>query len=375
MQLFEYQAKELFREAGIPVPEGRLVDGVSDLDAAVREVGVPCAIKAQVLQGGRGKAGLIQLASTSAQAKEKAGEVFERIGAGRGVLVEQALEIEKELYLSITPEPVSGSALIMASAEGGMEIEEVARTTPEKIVRELVDLSEGLLPFQARNVMFGLGLEGDASKQGGAMLHGLYELFQNYDAELVEINPLVETDSGLIAADGKVTIDESALGRQERFSLNRDHFGSDVEFDAAREGIPFLQFDGDIGLLCAGAGLTNVIYDLVNYGGGSVNSYVEFGGPNYRKGAKALELMMRTEPKIVLVVTFGTIARADVIAEDLAGAIRDLGPEFPIVTAIRGTGEEKVEELLAGVGLETLQDTEAAVVQAIELAKAEGAKA
>jgi succinyl-CoA synthetase beta subunit len=375
MQLFEYQAKELFREAGIPVPEGRLVDGVSDLDAAVREVGVPCAIKAQVLQGGRGKAGLIQLASTSAQAKEKAEVVFGRIGAGRGVLVEQALEIEKELYLSITPEPVSGSALIMASAEGGMEIEEVARTKPEKIVRELVDLSEGLLPFQARNVMFGLGLEGDASKQGGAMLHGLYELFQNYDAELVEINPLVETDSGLIAADGKVTIDDSALGRQERFSLNRDHFGSDVEFDAAREGIPFLQFDGDIGLLCAGAGLTNVIYDLVNYGGGSVNSYVEFGGPNYRKGAKALELMMRTEPKIVLVVTFGTIARADVIAEDLAGAIQDLNPEFPIVAAIRGTGEEKVEELLAGVGLEALQDTEAAVAQAIELAKAEGAKA
>jgi succinyl-CoA synthetase beta subunit len=232
-----------------------------------------------------------------------------------------------------------------------------------------------LLPFQSRNVMFGLGLEGDAAKQGSAMLHGLYELFQHYDAELVEINPLAVTDSGLIAADGKVTIDDSALGRQQRFSLDSDHFGSDVEFDAAREGIPFLQFDGDIGLLCAGAGLTNVIYDLVNYGGGSVNSYVEFGGPNYRKGAKALELMMRTEPKIVLVVTFGTIARADVIAEDLAGAIEDLKPEFPIVTAIRGTGEEKVEELLAGVGLETLRDTEAAVEQAIELAKVEGAKA
>ena len=375
MQLFEHQAKELFREAGIPVPEGRLVDGVSDLDEAVREVGVPCAIKAQVLQGGRGKARLIQLASTSAQAQEKAGEIFGRIGTGRGVLVEQALDIEKELYLSITPEPVSGSALIMASAEGGVEIEEVARTAPEKIVRELVDLSEGLLPFQSRNVVFGLGLEGDAAKQGSAMLHGLYELFQHYDAELVEINPLAVTDSGLIAADGKVTIDDSALGRQQRFSLDSDHFGSDVEFDAAREGIPFLQFDGDIGLLCAGAGLTNVIYDLVNYGGGSVNSYVEFGGPNYRKGAKALELMMRTEPKIVLVVTFGTIARADVIAEDLAGAIEDLKPEFPIVTAIRGTGEEKVEALLAGVGLETLRDTEAAVEQAIELAKVEGAKA
>jgi succinyl-CoA synthetase beta subunit len=373
MKLFEYQAKDLFREAGIPVPDGRLARGVADLDDVLGEVGVPCVIKAQVLQAGRGKAGLIQLASTSAEARERAEEIFEK--SGGGVLVERALDIEKELYLSITPEPVSGSALVMASAEGGVEIEEVARTRPEKIVRELVDLSEGLLPFQARNVMFGLGLEGDAVKQGSAMLQNLYDLFHRYDAELAEINPLAVTDGGLVADDGKVTIDDSALGRQERFSLSRDQFGSNVEFDAAREGIPYLQFDGDIGLLCAGAGLTNVIFDLVNYGGGSVNSYVEFGGPNYRKAAKALELMMRTNPRIVLVVTFGTIARADVIAEDLAGAIKDLSPEFPIVAAIRGTGEEKVEELLAGVGIEPLEDTEAAVEQAIELAKAEGARA
>jgi succinyl-CoA synthetase beta subunit len=373
VKLFEYQAKDLFREAGIPVPEGRLAVEVSDVGGAIQEVGVPCAIKAQVLQGGRGKAGLIQLASTEAGAREKAEEILQK--TGRGVLVERGLNIQREHYLSITPEPVSGSALIMASAEGGVEIEEVAKAKPEKIVRELVDLSEGLLPFQARNVMFGLGLEGDAMKQGGAVLQGLYDLFRRYDAELAEINPLVLTDEGLVAADGKVTIDDSALWRLERFSLSRDHFESDVEFDAAGEGIPYLQFDGDIGLLCAGAGLTNVIFDLVNYGGGSVNSYVEFGGPNYRKGAKALELMMRSQPRIVLVVTFGTIARADVIAEDLAGAIKELNPEFPIVAAIRGTGEEKVEELLSGVGIEPLRDTEAAVEQAIQLAKAEGARA
>ncbi len=375
MKLFEYQAKDLFQEAGIPVPEGRLVGGISDLDSAVREVGVPCAIKAQVLQGGRGKAGLIKLAATRRHRPgTKAEEIFERIGSGRGVLVERALDIEKELYLSITPEPVSGSALVMASAKGGVEIEEVARTKPEKIVGSGSILSEGLLPFQARNVMFGLGLEGDALNQGSAMLQNLYGLFQHDDAELVEINPLAVTNEGLVAADGKVTIDDSALGRQERFSLSRDHFGSDVAFDAAREGIPYLEFDGDIGLLCAGAGLTNVIFDLVNYGGGSVNSYVEFGGPNYRKGAKALELMMRTAPRIVLVVTFGTIARADVIAEDLVRAIKDLKPDFPIVASIRGTGEEKVEELLADVGLEPLHDTEVAVKKAIELAKAEGAR-
>jgi len=202
------------------------------------------------------------------------------------------------------------------------------------------------------------------------MLMSLYDLFQRYDAELVEINPLVATESGaLVAADGKVTIDDGSLARQSRFPLSRDYFESDVEYEAAAEGIPYLKFDGDIGLMCAGSGLTNVIYDLVNYGGGSVASYVEFGGPNYRKGAKAMELTMRSKPKVLLVVTFGTIARADVIAEDLAEAIGRLQPDFPIVTAIRGTGEEKVRELLGGAGLEFLDDTEDAVERAIELAR------
>jgi succinyl-CoA synthetase beta subunit len=369
VKLFEYQAKELFEDAGIPVPKRRLARDVSELDAALEEVGLPCAIKAQVLRGGRGKAGLIQLASTADEAQVKAEQIFDSIGDGRSLLVEQALDIEKELYLSITPEPVSGSALVLASAEGGVEIEEVARTTPEKIVRERVDLSEGLLPYEARNVMFELGLEGDGARQGSAMLMSLYDLFQRYDAELVEVNPLVATESGaLVAADGKVTIDDGSLGRQSRFPLSRDYFESDVEYEAAAEGIPYIEFDGDIGLMCAGSGLTNVIYDLVNYGGGSVASYVEFGGPNYRKGAKAMELTMRSKPKVLLVVTFGTIARADVIAEDLAEAIGRLQPDFPIVTAIRGTGEEKVRELLDGAGLEFLDDTEDAVERAIELA-------
>ena len=370
MKLFEHQAKELFQQVGIPIPEGKLISSVPELDGVVEEVGLPCAIKAQVLQGGRGKAGLIQLASTGDEVRTKSEQILEKLEDGHGLLVEQALEIDKELYLSITPEPVSGSALVMASAEGGVEIEEVARNTPEKIVKERVDISEGLLPFQARNVMFELDLDKDGLKQGSAMLLSLYNLFQRYDAELVEINPLVITEEGdLIAADGKITIDDDALPRQERFSLSRDYFDSDVAYEASQEGIPYLKFDGDIGLLCAGAGLTNVVYDLINYGGGSVDSYVEFGGPNYRKAAKALELMMKTEPKVVLVVTFGTIARADVIAEDLVEAIKRLQPNFPIVTAIRGTGEEKVRDLLGEVGLEPLEDTEEAVEKAIELAE------
>lgn len=369
MKLFEYQAKQLFEEAGIAVPKRMLIGDTSGLDGALEEVGLPCVIKAQVLQGGRGKAGLIQFASTRAEARKKAEQILDSSVNVSGLLIEQALDIEEEIYLSITADPVTGSALVMASAEGGVEIEEVARTMPEKIVRETVDVSEGLMSFQARNVMFELGLEGDRMKNGSAMLLSIYDLFREYDAELVEINPLVLAGDGfLVAADGKVTIDDSALHRQARFSISRDYFESDVEYEGAVEGIPCLKFDGDIGLMCAGAGLTNVIYDLVNYGGGSVASYIEFGGPNYRKTVKAMELMMKMEPKVVLVVTFGTIARADVIAEGLVEAMERLKPDFPVVTAIRGTGEEKTQELLRGAGLEPLTDTEEAVERAIELA-------
>ena len=366
--MFEYQAKDLFEEVGIAVPKRRAIGDVSELDDALGEVGLPCVVKAQVLQGGRGKAGLIQFASTHEEAREKTQYVLDSPANVRSLLMEEALDIEREIYLSITAEPVTGSALIMASAEGGVEIEEVARTMPEKIVRETVDLSEGLMPFQARSVMFALGLDGDAIRQGSAMLLSLYDLFREYDAELVEVNPLaLTTDGKLIAADGKVTIDDNSLYRQERFALGRDYFESDVEYEGAMEGIPCLKFDGDIGLMCAGAGLTNVIYDLVNYGGGSVASYIEFGGPNYRKAVKAMDLMIKTKPKVVLVVTFGTIARADVIAEGLVEAMEQLKPDFPVVTAIRGTGEEKTRELLRGIGLEPLDDTENAVQRAIEL--------
>ena len=158
MKLFEHQAKELFQEAGIPIPRGKLVSSISEFDGPVEEVGLPCVIKAQVLRGGRGKAGLIQFASTDHEVRTKSEQLLEKIEDGHGLLVERALNIDKELYLSITPEPVSGSALIIASIEGGVEIEEVARNTPEKIFKERVDVSEGLLPFQARNVMFELGL-------------------------------------------------------------------------------------------------------------------------------------------------------------------------------------------------------------------------
>jgi succinyl-CoA synthetase beta subunit len=368
MKLYEYQAKELFAKAGIPVPASRLIENTGELDAAIKVAGLPCVLKAQVLRGGRGKAGLIQFAKTAEECREKAKALFDGPHRVHKILVEQALKIEKELYLAITVDPLSGKALIMGSAEGGVDIEELAVSAPEKIVRQSVDIMQGILPYQLRSVMFGLGLEGDVFKQGIKLLKALFETFQTKGAELAEINPLVLTAEGkLIAADGKLSIDDSVATEQEGITRTRDQFDNDIEFDAAEAGFPYLTFDGDIGLLCAGAGLTNTVYDLIIDYGGTVSNYLEFGGPNYRRAVEAMEFTLRGNPKVILVVTFGTIARADVMAQGLADAIEKLKPSVPIVTAIRGTNEEEASRILRSLGLEPLSNTEEAVKKAIAL--------
>lgn len=368
MKLFEYQAKELFAEAGIPVPEGCVIESAAEVAEAVEQVGLPCVLKAQVLRGGRGKAGLIQFAATAEEAQAKAEELLaSEHGVGR-LLVEQALEIEQELYVAITVDPGTGKALIMGSAAGGVDIEELALHKPEQVVRQLVDIKQGIMPYQLRNVMFGLGLKGTSFKAGMKVLKALFGVFCSKDAELVEINPLVVTADGqLMAADGKFSIDDNAAFRQEGLARTREQFDSDIEFEAAEAGFPYLRFDGDIGLMCAGAGLTNTVYDLIADYGGTVANYLEFGGPNYRRAVEAMEFTLRGNPRVILVVTFGTIARADVMAEGLAKAIRKLKPTVPIVTAIRGTNEEEAAGILKGLDLEPLSDTEEAVQKAIAL--------
>ncbi len=370
MKLFEYQAKELFGEAGIPTPKGVVITGADELKEAIKTTGVPCVVKSQVLKGGRGKVGLIQFAKTELEAEEKVNQLAGGPHKIKIFLIEEGLKIDKEIYMAITIDPVDCSALIMASSEGGMDIEEIAKTAPEKIIREKVKPFRELMPYQTRNVMFGLGLKGDAFKQGCKILMAMFKLFKQYDAELVEINPLVVLDDGsLMAADGKFSIDDNAAYRQKRFELTPEHCDGMVEYDAKMQGFPYLQFDGDIGLMCAGAGLTNTVFDLVNYAGGKVANYLEFGGPNYKRAVEAMEFTIRNKPKVILIVTFGTIARADVMAEGIAKAINKLKPEMPIVTAIRGTGEEEATRILKEIGLEPLMDTEQAVNRAVGLAK------
>lgn len=369
MKLFEYQAKDLFESVDIPVPNRVLIKNSSELDAAIDQVGLPCVIKAQVLHGGRGKAGLIQFAKDREAAKTKTNEIMEKSDHMTYLLIEEAVDIAKEFYVSITADSFTGRVMMMGSAEGGVDIEEVARTTPEKIIKTYVDFNEGLMPYQARAFLYDLGLKQQMIGQGTKLLLHVFDVYKTYDAELVEINPLMLTNDGkLVAGDGKITIDDNALFRHSEFTMTREHFEDDVQYAAALEGIPYLQFSGDIGLMCAGAGLTNTVYDLVNDYGGNVASYLEFGGPNYHKAVKSMELIMQNEIKVLLVVTFGTIARADVMAQGLVDAIQEHKPAFPIVTAIRGTGEETANEILEDAGLKPLADTEEAVKQAIELA-------
>ena len=375
MKLFEYQAKEVFKNSGIPVPDSRLVHNRDEAAAAVDAVGTPCAVKSQLLMGGRGKAGLIKLAKSKDEALQIADELFARPEGVRKLLIEEAVDIEKELYLSITLDPVKAEGLVIACAEGGVEIETLAKERPEAIVRKNFDLTRGLQAYQARAVVYDMGLSGDAAKQAVKILMSLYKAFTTYDAELIEINPLFLTkteptkEGQLVAGDGKLSIDDNAAHRQKEYSITREHFSSDMEYEAAMDGIPYLQFDGDISLMCAGAGLTTTVYDLINYEGGSVANYLEFGGPNYRRAMRAMELCLQNPSKVILIVTFGTIARADVMAEGVVEAIKKLKPNRPIVTCIRGTNEEDAIKILESAGLTPIFDTEEAVRTAVKIAQ------
>ncbi len=369
MKLFEYQAKETFRKNGIPTPQSMLITSVDELGAASDMTGFPLVLKSQLLMGGRGKAGLIRFVKDRAQAEEECAQLFASYYNVKKILVEQAVHIKSEIYLSITVDPVAAKHMIIACADGGVEIETLAETAPEKIIREYIDPDSGISPYQMRNVAFQLGLNGDVMKKFSSVLGKLYTAFKANDAELIEINPLFITgDEDVVAGDGKLSIDDNSDFRQNTYEKTREYYDSDAEYESALEGIPYLQFDGDISLMCAGAGLTTTVYDLINYEGGTVANYLEFGGPNYKKAVRAMELCLKNESKVILVVTFGTIARADVMAEGIVEAINRLKPDRPIVTCIRGTNEEEANRILKDAGLVPLYDTEEAVRKAVSIA-------
>jgi len=369
MKLFEYQAKAVFKEAGINVPTSKLICDVTELDDALNEVGLPCVLKSQVLRGGRGKAGLIQLVDSKEKALSETKRLFDSPHNVRKILVEKAVDIEKELYISVTVDPEKAKVLIIACEEGGVDIESLAVNSPDKIIMEEIDINKGVQGFNCRNVAYALDVDTVIAKQVANVIFKLYSVFRKYDAELVEINPLFITKEGeVIAGDGKLSIDDNSTFRQKAFEKTRDYYDSDVEFEAAMMDIPYIQFDGDISLMCAGAGLTTTVYDLINYAEGSVANYLEFGGPNYRRAEEAMSLCLKNNSKVILIVTFGTIARADVMAEGIVNAMNKLKPNRPIVTCIRGTNEVEAVKILESAGLECIFDTEEAVAKAVAIA-------
>ncbi|MDN5343932.1 MAG: succinyl-CoA synthetase beta subunit [Clostridia bacterium] len=374
MKLYEYEGKELFKKMGIPVPRGMMVTAAAAAGEAAAQLGTAVVIKSQILQGGRGKAGGISFADSPVAAREAAAAILGRqlkAETVSRVLVEEKLAIARELYLSITIDPVKAAPLIMASAAGGMDIEEVARETPERIVREIVPVFRGLLPFQARRVAYRLGLGGKEASAFADILMKLYRVFRSYDAELVEINPLVITNEGqMLAADAKVNIYDGALFRQKEFVKGPERYDNEREYRAAQYGLGYVKLEGNIGVLCTGAGLTMTVLDLINYYGGRPANFLEFGGATYKNSYYAMQLVLEDpDVRVILINTFGLVARADVISQGLAQAIKELKPVPPIVASIRGTGEDEARQILREeAGLEPYANVEEAVRAAVKLA-------
>lgn len=369
MRMFEYEAKELFKNNGIAVPVSGLVEQPSELEKVLIDIPGPWVLKPQVLFGARGKAGLIKFADSKEAAVTGAEELW---NAGRGIkkiLIEEKIQVQRELYLSITIDPGKACAVIIASAQGGVDIETLAVSGEKDILCEYIDLNIGIMPFNARKTAYGIGLDNGLISQYVSIVTSLYNIFEESDAGLAEINPLFISGGGrIIAGDGKMIVDDSSLYRHPEIVVTGERFEDDLEYEAFRKGIPYLKLNGDIALMCAGAGLTTTVYDLIVDNGGTVANYLEFGGPNYTRATAAMELCLKSVSKVILIVTFGTIARADVMAEGVVKAIKKLKPEQPVVTCIRGTNEEKAEQILKKAGLIPLKDTEEAVKTAIELA-------
>jgi len=370
VRLFEFEGKQLFKEEGIPIPDGDAVNSAEEAVEVAERIGYPVAVKSQVLSGSRGKRGGIKLADTREEVVGHAGVLLdqgfsnEKVGT---VLVEKKVDIAREFYLSIVPDSYSGKPLLMGSPEGGVDIESVSHT----VVTEPVDVFRGLQPYQVRKVIKSWGLGEEQVRKVIELALKLYGLFHKYDAELVEINPLVMTGEGdIIALDSKVIINDNALFRQPRFKKTRERFDNELEYKAATYNLNYVKLDGNIGVLCTGAGLTLATLDLIAKNGGRAANFLESGGGNYQNAYNGLNLVLSDpDVKVLLINTFGLVSRADVICEGLAKVLKDLDADIPVVASIRGTGEEKARKIFKDeLGIEPFDNTESAVLEAIRLA-------
>ena len=369
MNLHEHQSKALFREFGIPVPDGDAAfDAQQAVDIAKKLGGDRWIVKAQVHAGGRGKAGGVKIVSGLDEVKELASTYLsqklvthqtdsEGLPISR-VLVEALSDIDREIYLGALVDRASRRIVFMASSEGGMDIEEVAENTPEKILKIEVDPIAGLQPYQTRQVAFSLGLEGDQIKQVASIMNKLYQIFTQHDISLIEINPLIVTKQGdLMALDAKLGIDDNALYRQPKLVELRDTTQEDArELEADGHGLNYVPLDGNIGCMVNGAGLAMATMDEIKLQGGDPANFLDVGGgTTAAKVAEAFKLILSDDKvKVILVNIFGGIVRCDLIAEGIIQAIKEVGVTIPVIARLEGTNVDQGKAILAESDVEII---------------------
>jgi succinyl-CoA synthetase beta subunit len=373
MKIHEYQAKEIFRRFGVPTPRGEMVTTPEQAKAVAEKLGTKIVVvKAQIHAGGRGKAGGVKLAKSPAEAADLAKSMMgmklvtpQTGSAGRIVqrlLVEEGLDIKRELYLSILVDRASAAPVIMASTAGGMEIEEVAHKTPELILRETIPPATGLQPYHTRKLAFGLGLSGDAAAAAGPFLQALYRAFLETDASLAEINPLIVTGDGkLVALDAKMAFDDNALYRHKDLIDLRDLNEEDpLEVEASTYKLNYIKLDGNVGCMVNGAGLAMSTMDIIKLSGGSPANFLDVGGGASAEQVKNAFKILVKDPSVkgVFINIFGGILRCDVLASGVVAAAKELNLKLPVVVRMEGTNVEKGQEILrdSGLGLTIAKD-------------------
>jgi len=376
VKLHEYQSKAIFARYGIPIPNGTVVENAEQARQAAAGIGKKVVIKAQVLVGGRGKAGGVKLAATPDEAEHVADSILAmhiKDLPVRKVLVDEAINIAREIYLGVVVDRAARRATMMASSAGGVEIEEVARTTPEKIVRVSVDPAFGLLDYQAREIAFAIGMDKSLVRDFTAIATGLYRAFIDTDASLAEINPLVVTaENKLIAADGKIVLDDNALYRHPDLEQLRDIDEETLsEKQARKAGLSYVKLDGDIGCMVNGAGLAMATMDVIKFYGGEPANFLDIGGGAKADKVKAALEIILSDPnvKAVLFNIFGGITRGDEVARGIVDGLKEIKTNVPMVVRIVGTNAEEGRRILANANMITAETLEEGAQKAVAAAK------
>lgn len=372
MRLHEYQSKEIFARYNIPTPQGRLASTPQEAKLIAEETNGSVVIKAQVLVGGRGKAGGIRLVKSPEEAADEAAKILGQHVKGipvRRILVEEAINIQQEIYFGMTVDREHGEILMIASSEGGVDIEEVARTSPEKISRIGINPLLGLRDYQARNIAAEVEIPRKLWRSFISLSQNLYQLYTQMDATLAEINPLVITSDGrLMALDGKMIIDDNAIFRHPELVDRRD-ISAEVpeEIEARKFGLSYIKLSGNIGCLVNGAGLAMATMDIIQHKGGEPANFLDIGGgANAEKVVAALRIIL-TDPQVktVLINIFGGITRCDEVATGIRQAMDEINTDIPFIVRLVGTNEKEGKQILASANLETAKTLQAAAEKAV----------